>query len=200
MLFPTRLFPTRRQLAALLLVPVLTACSAFLEDGVERKPELAGASLHALTYETLDGDTRSFSDFEGQALLIVNTASECGYTPQYAGLESLQREYGDRGLVVLGFPCNDFGGQEPGSALDIQAFCSDEFEISFPLAAKVQVEEGDGQSPVYAFLGGAIGTLPGWNFGKYLVGRDGTPIAFYASNVEPQDEELVTAIEAALAR
>ncbi len=192
--------PMRNLIFAMILGLVLSACSAFLQDDVDRKPELEGVSLHTLSYETIDGETRSFAEYAGSALLIVNTASECGYTSQYEGLEALQREYGERGLVVLGFPCNDFGGQEPGTLLEIQTFCSDEFAISFPLAAKVQVEEGDGQSPVYAFLGGAIGTLPGWNFGKYLIGRDGTPIAFYASNVEPQDEELVTAIEAALAR
>jgi len=178
----------------------LSACSVFLEDDVDLDPELEGVSLHALTYETIEGETRSFSEYDGRVLLIVNTASECGYTPQYTGLEALQQTYAERGLVVLGFPCNDFGGQEPGTAFAIQEFCSAEFSITFPLAAKVQVEEGDGQSPVYAFLGGAIGTLPGWNFGKYLIGKDGMPVAFYASNVEPQDEELVAAIEVELAR
>jgi glutathione peroxidase len=188
-----------RSIACLLAV-FLGGCSAFLEDDVPPKPELQGQSIHSLSYETIDGETRSFDAFDGQVVLIVNTASECGYTPQYAGLERLQERYGEEGLVVLGFPCNDFGGQEPGLPAEIQAFCSSEFAISFPLGAKVQVKEGEGQSPVYAFLGGALGKLPGWNFGKYVVARDGEPIAFYASNVEPDSDELIQAIETELAR
>ena len=161
---------------------------------------MSGPSIHTVSYATLDGEARSFAEYDGKVVLVVNTASECAYTPQYAGLEKLQERFGERGLVVLGFPCNDFGGQEPGSPAQIQAFCSDDYAITFPLAAKVQVKDGAGQSPVYAFLGGAVGTLPGWNFGKYLVARDGRPIAFYASNVEPESDELVTAIETALER
>jgi glutathione peroxidase len=183
-----------------LVLMLAAGCSAFLEDDAVRDPELEGASIHAVSFETIDGETRSFGDYAGRVVLVVNTASECGYTPQYAGLEKLHRELGERGLTVLGFPCNDFGGQEPGSALEIREFCSAEFEITFPLAAKVQVEEGEGQSPVYAFLGGATGKLPGWNFGKYLVAKDGRPVAFYASNVEPHEAELVEAIERELAR
>jgi glutathione peroxidase len=186
--------------AVCLLALVLAGCSAFLEDSVEVNPKLEGASIHSVSYETLGGETRSFGEYDGKVVLVVNTASECGYTSQYAGLEKLQERFGERGLVVLGFPCNDFGGQEPGSPAEIQAFCSDEFAVTFPLAAKVQVEDGEGQSPVYAFLGGAVGTLPGWNFGKYLVAKDGTPVAFYASNVEPESDELVTAIETELGR
>jgi len=190
----------RLLVVATIALGLAAGCSAFLEDDVDQMPELAGASLHTLTYETIEGEERSFAEHDGHVLLIVNTASECGYTPQYTGLEELHRRFGAEGLVVLGFPCDDFGGQEPGTALEIQTFCSTAFDVTFPLAAKVQVEEGEDQSPVYAFLGGSIGTLPGWNFGKYLVGRDGKPIAFYSASVEPQDEELVTAIEAALAR
>lgn len=178
----------------------LTGCSAFLEDDADRDPELEGATIHAVSFEAIDGQERSFSEYQGQVVLVVNTASECGYTPQYAGLEQLHQSLGEQGLVVLGFPCNDFGGQEPGTALEIEQFCSTEFDVTFSLAAKVQVEEGEGQSAVYAFLGGATGKLPGWNFGKYLIAKDGRPVAFYASNVEPTDAELVDAIERELSR
>lgn len=187
-----------RTLLTLLLSFVLVGCSAFLEDDVAPDPSLSGRSLHELSYETIEGETRSFAAYDGKAVLIVNTASECGFTEQYEGLEQLHRTYGERGLVVLGMPCNDFGGQEPGSLADIQAFCSDTYDITFPMSAKVQVEAGDGQSPVYAYLSGKTGKLPGWNFCKYLVGRDGVPVAFFNSGVAPQDEELVSAIEAAL--
>ena len=187
-----------RTLIATLLALSLTACSAFLEDDVQTDPELSGKSIHELSYDTIDGEELSFAAYDGRALLIVNTASECGFTDQYEGLEALHREYGERGLVVLGLPCNDFGGQEPGSLADIQQFCSETYDVTFPMGAKVQVEEGDGQSPVYAFLSGSTGKLPGWNFGKYVVGRDGVPVAFFNSGVAPQDAELVAAIEAAL--
>ena len=179
-------------------MPAPWPCSLFLVDRVPVSDAARGATVYDLEYTTLAGEPASLGAFEGRAVLIVNTASECGYTPQYAGLEALHREYGPRGLVVRGFPSNDFGGQEPGDALAIERFCSEEFGVTFPLAAKVQVKEGPAQSPVYAFLGAATGSLPGWNFGKYLIGRDGRPLAFYASNVEPGSRELRAAIEAAL--
>lgn len=156
-------------------------------------------TLHDLDYTALDGRQVAFADYAGEALLIVNTASECGFTPQYAGLETLSREYGPRGLRVLGFPSNDFGGQEPLDGLAIEAFCASKFDVTFPLATKVQVTAGVGQSPVYQYLGGATGKLPGWNFGKYVVGRDGVPVAFFGSTTEPDDPELLAAVERALA-
>ena len=191
-------YPRMRTLIALLLSLALAGCSAFLEDDVAPDPNLAGRSIHELSFETIEGETRSLGTYDGQALLIVNTASECGFTEQYEGLEQLYRTYRERGLVVLGMPCNDFGGQEPGSLADIQAFCTETFDVTFPMSAKIQVEAGDGQSPVYAYLGGKTGKLPGWNFCKYLVGRDGVPLAFFNSGVAPQDAELIDAIEAAL--
>ncbi len=178
----------------------LTACSHFLEDDVEKKPEAQAGSLHALTYETLEGGTHSFAEDAGKVLLVVNTASECGYTPQYEGLEELHRAYAPRGFAVVGFPCDDFGGQEPGDAAAIRQFCTQRFGVTFPLAAKVRVKTGEGQSPVFAFLSAATGKLPGWNFGKYLVGKDGRAVAFYPSNVAPDDPALRSAIETELAR
>jgi glutathione peroxidase len=135
----------------------------------------------------------------GKVVLVVNVASRCGYTAQYADLEKLWKEYRDRGLVVVGFPCNDFGGQEPGSEKEIGDFCRANFGVSFPMMSKVQTKPGKEQSPIYAFLGGATKTLPSWNFGKYLVGRDGVPIAFYGSGTKPMGDELRAAVERALA-
>ena len=126
----------------------------------------------------------------------MNTASECGFTPQYEGLEQLYQSYKDKGLVVLGFPSNDFGGQEPGSEAEIKTFCSTRYKVTFPMFAKVKTK-GDGQSPVYAFLTAKHGD-PKWNFHKYLVGKDGKVIAAYPSKVKPESDELRTAIDGAL--
>ena len=153
-------------------------------------------SLHDLSATTIDGQTRSLADYAGKVVLVVNTASECGFTPQYAGLEGLWRHYRERGLVVLGFPSNDFGGQEPGDEAAIQEFCTTKFKVSFPLFAKVKVK-GDGQSPVYRFLTADYGE-PKWNFHKYLVSREGRVLEAFPSSVAPQDAVLRAAVEAAL--
>lgn len=155
-------------------------------------------SLHDLTVKTIDLGPRSLADFKGQVLLVVNTASECGYTPQYAGLESLYRQYKDRGFAVLGFPSNDFGGQEPGSEPEIQSFCRTNYDVTFPLFQKVKTT-GPEQSPVYAFLT-AKEPPPKWNFHKYLVGKNGEVIRSFGHRVKPDDAELRAAIDAALAQ
>ncbi|MCB2084744.1 MAG: glutathione peroxidase, partial [Sphingomonadaceae bacterium] len=131
------------------------------------------ATIHEVEFDLIDGTRTSFGALGDRVVQVVNTASECGFTPQYDGLEALYQEYRDRGLVVVGFPSDDFGGQEPGSAAEIAEFCRVNHGVTFPLAAKVRVKEGPEQSPVYRFLGKASGSLPAWNFGKYLVGRDG---------------------------
>ena len=154
-------------------------------------------SFFDLTAPTIQGAPQPLSTYAGKVVLVVNTASECGLTPQYAGLEALWRDYRDKGLVVLGFPSNDFGGQEPGSAADIQAFCTTRFHVTFPLFEKVHTK-GVGQSPVYAFLTRQHDE-PKWNFHKYLVGRDGGVRASFGSTVAPDDAELRGAIDAALA-
>jgi glutathione peroxidase len=154
-------------------------------------------SLHQLSAKTIDGETRSLADYKGKVLLVVNTASECGSTPQYAGLEGLWRHYRDRGLVVLGFPSNDFGAQEPGSEAEIKTFCSTKYHVSFPLFAKVRVQSGEGQSPVYRFLAADFGE-PKWNFHKYLVSREGKVIKAFPTNVPPEDQGLRAAVEAEL--
>jgi glutathione peroxidase len=153
-------------------------------------------SFYDLTANTLDGTPKKLSDFKGKVLVVVNTASECGYTPQYAGLETLYESYKDKGVVVLGFPSNDFGGQEPGSAAEIKTFCETKFHVTFPMFAKVKTK-GDGQSPVYAFLVAGNGA-PKWNFHKYVVGKDGQVAASFPSSVKPESDELKAAIEAAL--
>jgi glutathione peroxidase len=154
-------------------------------------------SLHELTVQTIDRQPQSLAAYQGKVLLVVNTASECGYTPQYAGLQRLWRDYADRGLVVLGFPSNDFGGQEPGTEEQIKSFCSTRYDVTFPMFTKV-VTKGPQQSPVYQFLT-AKHDPPKWNFHKYLVGKNGEVVAAFGHRVAPEDPALRAAIDAALA-
>ena len=164
-------------------------------------PADAAKDKTLFTFKTtaLDGAAVDLQTYKGKAVLVVNVASKCGYTPQYSDLEKVWKEYKDRGLVVIGFPCNDFGGQEPGSSSEIRDFCTKNYGVTFPMMSKVQTKAGAGQSEIYAFLSAATGKLPSWNFGKYLVGRDGKPVAFYGSGVNPTGDELRKAIEQALA-
>jgi glutathione peroxidase len=155
-------------------------------------------SLYDLTVSTLTGTPQGLATYRGQVTLVVNTASECGFTPQYGGLEKLYEEYRPKGFVVLGFPSNDFGGQEPGTAADIASFCSANYRITFPLFEKVKTK-GPEQAAVYAFLTKQHAE-PRWNFHKYLVGKDGQVIAAFPSAVAPESAELRSAIDAALAR
>jgi glutathione peroxidase len=154
-------------------------------------------SFFDLEATRLDGTPQKLGDYRGKVLLVVNTASECGYTPQYAGLEKLYEQYKDKGALVLGFPSNEFGGQEPGNAEQIEQFCSTRFGVKFPLFEK-QKTRGASKSPVYAFLTAKHGE-PRWNFHKYLVGKDGEVAAAFGSDVAPESPELRAAIDAALA-
>jgi glutathione peroxidase len=153
-------------------------------------------SLYDLTVNTLDGKPQPLSIYKGKVALVVNTASECGFTPQYAGLEKLYEDYKDKGFVILGFPSNDFGGQEPGSPEQIKKFCEVNYHVRFPLFEKVKTK-GPGQAPVYAFLTEKNGE-PKWNFHKYLVGKDGKVLAAFPSKVEPESADLKGAIDSAL--
>jgi glutathione peroxidase len=153
-------------------------------------------SLHDLTVNTIDLKPKSLGDYKGKVLLVVNTASQCGNTPQYAGLEKLYEEFKGKGLVVLGFPSNDFGGQEPGSELEIKQFCSSRYHVTFPMFQKVTTK-GEGQSPVYKFLTHNE-DAPEWNFHKYLVSKDGQVLRSFKARVQPEDKDLRSAIEAAL--
>ena len=157
------------------------------------------ASVHDFQARTIDGQERSLKDFAGQGLLVVNVASKCGFTPQYAGLEALHRKFKDRGFAVLGFPCDQFGHQEPGTELEIASFCKLTYDVSFPMFAKVEVN-GDGAHPLYKHLKaqarGILGTEAiKWNFTKFLVDRDGKVVRRYAPNDKPESlEQDVAAI------
>src|SRR5438132_10490482 len=141
--------------------------------------------------QTVDEKQQSLCEYAGKVVLVVNTASECGYTPQYEGLEALYRKYQAKGLVVLGFPMNDFGGQEPGSNKEISTFCVNQYAIDFPMFAKTELKA----NPLYADLLRATGPAPRWNFHKYLVDRKGERVQSYGTRVEPDDAKLVNAIE-----
>ena len=155
-------------------------------------------SVSNVTVRTPDGSSKSLGDYAGQVLLIVNVASRCGFTKQYAGLQQLQDSYGSKGLTVLGFPCNDFGGQEPGTLEEIQSFCSTTYGASFELFDKVHAT-GSTTEPFTTLNQTEPAGDVAWNFEKFLVGKDGTVLARFQSGVTPEDGALKTAIEAALA-
>jgi glutathione peroxidase len=189
-----RILQTLTVTAALAVTPALAAAPQPSKPSTEKK----AMSFHDLSANRLDGKPEKLSGFQGKVVLVVNTASECGYTPQYAGLEKLYQEYKDKGVVVAGFPSNDFGGQEPGSAEEIKKFCELRYKVTFPMFEKVKTK-GEGQSPVYAFLS-ANHPAPKWNFHKYVVGRDGQVKAAFPSSVTPDSAELKAAIDSALAQ
>ena len=153
--------------------------------------------FYALTVPALDGTPLNLSRFSGQVTLVVNVASECGFTPQYAGLQALHDEYRAAGFSVLGVPSNDFGAQEPGSAEEIRSFCDRHYGVTFPLLAKSVTKRGPDQSPVWRRLGES-GHLPAWNFYKFLVGRNGQVLAVFPTNVTPGSRALRDAIDRAL--
>ena len=151
---------------------------------------MADPSLYDVAVQTIGGDTQTLGDYRGKTLLIVNVASQCGFTPQYAGLEALFRKYHDQGLVVLGFPCNQFGRQEPGTEADIREFCTSSYDVTFPLFAKIDVN-GPGTHPLYERLKSARPGLLGteaikWNFTKFLVNTRGEVVARYAPSDTPE--------------
>jgi glutathione peroxidase len=167
---------------------------------VEEKMAETAMTVFDFEAETLDGAAKSLADYRGKVLLVVNTASQCGFTPQYAGLEKLYQTYEERGLVVLGFPCNQFGAQEPGSAAEIGAFCEKNYGVSFPMFTKIDVN-GEKAHPLYRFLRkekpGLLGPIGGgaikWNFTKFLIDRDGHVVSRYGSATKP--ESLAADIE-----
>ena len=164
---------------------------------------MSDATVHDFSARTIDGQERTLADYRGQVLLIVNVASECGFTPHYAGLEALQRKHAAQGFAVLGFPCNQFGGQEPGNEAQIKSFCETRFGVTFPLFAKIEVN-GPNTHPLYAFLKAAEPGLLGtegikWNFTKFLVGRDGKVIKRYAPAAKPEaiEADIIRVLDAA---
>ena len=157
-------------------------------------------SVHDFKVKTIDGKEASLADYKGKALLIVNTASECGYTPQYAGLEALYEKYKGRGFAVLGFPSNDFGAQEPGTNAEIKKFCELRYKTTFPLFSKIPVK-GPDADPLYKYLTGLPGKQGGavtWNFNKFLIAPDGKVIEHFDSKVEPLSPELTAKLEQVL--
>ncbi len=153
-------------------------------------------SAHDFSAPSITGQDTALAQFKGKTLLVVNVASACGLTPQYEGLQALHTQYAERGLAVLGFPCNQFGAQEPGSEEEIQQFCSSRYGVEFPLFAKIEVN-GDGRHPLYQFLIGD-GDDISWNFEKFLIDGEGQTIARFSPRTAPDDPELVNAIEQAL--
>jgi glutathione peroxidase len=155
------------------------------------------SSFYDLKTSYLDGKPADLGVFRGKVTLAVNVASKCGFTPQYEGLEKLNRELAGKGFAVLGFPSNDFGGQEPGTAKEIADFCRLTYDVTFPMFSKLVTKPGSEQSPIYKFLG-TSGHLPAWNFSKYVIGKDGRIVAFFPSEVTPESPELRRAITKAL--
>lgn len=178
-----------------LLLIALLAAAPLPAQAAESAPRTA----HDFTFQAIEGGDLPLSSFAGKAVLLVNTASLCGFTPQYADLQALWSRYRDRGLVVLGVPSNDFGGQEPGSAAEIKTFCETNFDVDFPLAAKERVS-GPEAHPFYRWAAGVLGpmTAPQWNFHKYLIAPDGSLAGWFPTRTSPTSEEVVRAIEGLL--
>ena len=166
------------------------------------KTKVSTRNFFDLEAETLAGKPAKMEQYHGKVILVVNTASKCGFTGQYKALEAVWKKYQDRGLVIIGFPCNQFGSQEPGGASDISSFCQLNYGVTFPMMAKIEVN-GPGRHEIYKFLceesGAANGNIS-WNFSKFLIGRDGKVIDRYAPLTKPDDNGLIAAIEAALGK
>jgi len=177
-------------LIALAAVLILQIVSAYAAD-----------SIYSIPLKDIDGKDASLKPYQGKVLLVVNVASKCGFTPQYTALEAIYKKYEPQGLVVCGFPCNQFGGQEPGTDAEIKEFCTSKFSVTFPMFDKLEVN-GANRHPLYVMLAGAASPFPGdikWNFTKFLVGRDGNILNRFDSSVTPDSAEVTKAIEAALA-
>jgi len=161
----------------------------------------AAESIYNIPLKDIDGNSTMLKPYQGKVLLIVNVASKCGFTPQYTALEALYQKYKDQGLVVLGFPCNQFKQQEPGTDAEIKQFCSSKYDVTFPMFDKLEVN-GANRHPLYVLLAGKDSPFPGdigWNFTKFLISRDGKIVNRFASPVKPDSAEVTQAIEAALA-
>ncbi|MEY2427694.1 MAG: glutathione peroxidase [Verrucomicrobiota bacterium] len=173
--------------AALLLMQIIAVGAGAIQDA---------------SFKDMEGRKTSLKAYKGKVLLVVNVASKCGLTPQYEALEAAHEKYKDKGFTVLGFPCNQFGGQEPGTNEEIKQFCSSKYHVTFPIFDKIDVN-GPQRHPLYTGLAGKDSPFPGdikWNFGKFLIGRDGTIIQRFEPNTKPDAPEVTSAIEAALAQ
>ena len=184
------------------LVCLASVCAAVAIGATAMAGEESGQSVYGQKMKSLVGKPVDLSQYKGKVLLIVNTASQCGFTPQNEGLQELHKQYADQGLAVLGFPCNQFGKQEPGTPQEIATFCKDNYGVTFDMFEKVDVN-GDKQAPLFKHLEEASPKDAGpvkWNFEKFLVSRDGKVVGRYRSKVEPQSDELVGAIKTELAK
>ncbi|MCA9279827.1 MAG: glutathione peroxidase [Phycisphaeraceae bacterium] len=150
-------------------------------------------NIHQFTMTRIDGHEQPLSEYKGKVVLVVNTASECGLTPQYEGLQALYEQYHDQGFEILGFPANNFGGQEPGTDAEIAEFCTANYSVTFPMFSKIEVI-GDQQHPLYAELSRIEGGEPSWNFTKYLIGKDGSVLVRFDPRTPPNDSELTSAL------
>ena len=163
----------------------------------------AGSGVYSFTLNSIDGKPAPLADYKGKVVLLVNVASQCGYTPQYSALEAIYKKYKDQGFVILGFPANNFGAQEPGTNEEIKTFCSRKYSVTFPMYSKISVK-GDDQTPLYSYLtrqtGAGIAGEIQWNFTKFLVDRNGNVIQRFEPAVTPDSKEVTTAIEGQLQR
>jgi len=176
---------------------ILLAAITFLQMAVARAAE----SIYNIPLKDIDGNSTSLKPYQGKVLLIVNVASKCGFTPQYTALEATYQKYKDQGLVVLGFPCNQFAHQEPGTDAEIKQFCTSKYDVTFPMFDKIEVN-GVNRHPLYVMLAGPNSPFPGdigWNFTKFVIGRDGKILNRFPSPVRPDSAAVTHAIEAALA-
>lgn len=191
----------RRSMSTVLVLLCFAVIILFTANAFSKKetPMSNASSIHEFTMNNIDGKPVKLEEYKGKVVLIVNVASKCGFTPQYEGLEKLYKQYSGKGFVILGFPANNFMGQEPGSDADIKQFCSTKYNVTFPMFSKISVK-GDDMHPLYQFL--TTKSTPAgdvrWNFGKFLIGKDGKIIARYDSKVAPESSELTSAIDAAL--
>jgi glutathione peroxidase len=177
------------------LIAMVTSCdSRIIEVPVTKETAM---NIYNNSYKDLHGTPVDKNTFDGKVTLVVNLASKCGLTPQYENLQTLHERYASRGFSVVGFPCNDFGGQEPGGAEEITN-CASRYGATFPIMEKISVLEGDAQFTIYCDLSQVTGALPEWNFGKYLVDQHGTPVAFFGSRIDPLSSELTDRIDALL--
>lgn len=181
-----------KYLVFLVAASILMGLGTFLSDSLSSPKGPVANSIYEFKIKSLEGKEIDFSKYKGQKLLIVNTASKCGKTPQYAGLEKLHEQYGDK-VTVLGFPANNFLWQEPGSDEEIAQFCERNYGVKFQMFGKISVKGSD-QHPLYQWLQSKTGAKPDWNFAKYLVSADGQKVTFFKSSVEPLDPSLVSSI------
>ena len=192
-------FTGSRLAAALVLVGTFGSAAQAQTAAPAASPASCPALLQQSFNRLQDDKPQALCQYAGKVLMVVNTASYCGFTVQYEGLEALYAKYASRGLVVMGFPSNDFGQQEPGDSKQIAELCYNTYAVKFPMFDKTPVV-GKAANPLFAALTKATGQAPGWNFHKYLIGRDGRPLASFASQVKPNDAALVAGIEKALAQ